>query len=530
MRGLLPKQLSLTSLLNVLRSKRSFRLAFAALALLFFILIANRYSESVLDRIESSSPTWRYGLKVDARPPSPGHPKEHQTTEYIDIIKAWWKEWISEIEVAKPPLSKVKLRQDASSHGPSNIQAPRMPPENFLDITEGELDQMSASHAQFRVFLDNYDQYDKDVGRLYRNRGIAIVGGLEYNGPALVSILMLRETGSTLPVEIFFPRKADYEPTLCKNYLPMLNARCFIMEDFLTGSESAAVRHKLGYQLKLLAALFSSFQEVLLLDSDSMPLLDPNNLFDSDAFKATGMLTWPDFWESTESPDFYKIAGLQSFPDDLPATSSESGQLVIDKSRHLKTLMLAAYYNVHGQDLYYTLQKQHAAGEGDATTFESAATVLNASYHRVKTPLRTVGRFIGAEPGTEFRGSAMVQFAPIDQTSSVEHTNWGVLEKSASKQTAFIHANAPKLDAGRLVDDNRVDDGYMFNQAGEHIRLFGDLNSQVDLFGEDIEKKIWGALKRSACDLAAFMKVWRDVGREAMCEMIEEHYRILFEE
>lgn len=520
---------SLSARLGFTHSKKSQQLVFAILALSLFIFIANRLSTPVIERIKTSSPpSWRYGLNVDARPPSSGHPRAHQTSEYVDDIKAWWKPWIMEMERADPGVSSVELQHDAASHGPSNIQAPRTPPENLLDITEDDLTRLEQSHAQFRAFLDSYDQYDEDVAGLYRNRGVVIVGGLEYNGPALVSILMLRETGSKLPVELFFPRAADYEPTLCKTYLPMLNARCFILEDFLSDRESASLRKTLGYQLKLLAALFSSFQEVLLLDSDSMPLVDPSTLFDSDAFKATGMLTWPDFWESTESPDFYTIAGLPTFPNDLPATSSESGQVVIDKSRHLKTLLLATYYNVYGPNLYYTLQKQHAAGEGDATTFEAAAVVLDVSYHRVKTQLRTVGRFIGSELGTEFRGSAMVQFAPIPQDSGAEHTNWGALEKSASDRVAFLHANAPKLDAGVLVDDNRVDDGYMFNQAGEHIRLFGDLQSQMDLFGQDVEKKIWGALRKSACDLADFMRVWKDVGRESMCEMIEEHYNSLF--
>ena len=36
--------------------------------------------------------------------------------------------------------------------------------------------------------------------------------------------------------------------------------------------------------------------QVLMLDSDNLPLTDPTYLFSEPAYKASGSLFWPDFW------------------------------------------------------------------------------------------------------------------------------------------------------------------------------------------------------------------------------------------
>ena len=162
------------------------------------------------------------------------------------------------------------------------------------------------------------------------------------------------------------------------------------------------------YQLKSLAMLFSSFAEILYLDSDSIPVIDPSmELFSTEPYKSSGLVIWPDFWVSTESPIFYTVAGL-SFPPDLPKSSSEAGQVLINKRTHLQTLLLAIYYNIYGPDYYYPLLSQGVLGQGDKETFMAAALVLGQSYYRVKTGVAIVGR----HSGVEFKGSGMVQHHP----------------------------------------------------------------------------------------------------------------------
>ena len=52
--------------------------------------------------------------------------------------------------------------------------------------------------------------------------------------------------------------------------------------------------------IKSQAIITSPFREVLYLDSDNIPAIDPDHasegLFRSEAFKHFGLMYWPDFW------------------------------------------------------------------------------------------------------------------------------------------------------------------------------------------------------------------------------------------
>lgn len=61
---------------------------------------------------------------------------------------------------------------------------------------------------------------------------------------------------------------------------------------------------------KVAALLHCSFQEVLLLDSDNLPLVDPAYLFDDPLYQQHGNLFWPDFWGSWVKPGVYPWLGL----------------------------------------------------------------------------------------------------------------------------------------------------------------------------------------------------------------------------
>lgn len=50
------------------------------------------------------------------------------------------------------------------------------------------------------------------------------------------------------------------------------------------------------FQIKAAAIINSRFQEVLYLDSDNSPTINPAFLFDTKGYRETGALFWPDFW------------------------------------------------------------------------------------------------------------------------------------------------------------------------------------------------------------------------------------------
>ncbi|KAF2396360.1 nucleotide-diphospho-sugar transferase [Trichodelitschia bisporula] len=417
------------------------------------------------------------------------------------IISAFFQPWALLIHTTKPPISPLQIFWPAQNIPVTPSSPPRGPAaENHLDLSDADIASLRAAHATFRTALD---QLDPSTISPFTGVGIVLVAGGEYFGPALVSLALLRQAGCDLPVEVFVADNSEYESALCEIELPALNARCVILSEYLTFSANSegktahlAATH---YQLKSLALLLSSFAEVLFLDSDSLPLLSPAALFASPAYTDTGLISWPDFWVRTEATAFYSVANI-SVPTDLPPASAEAGQLLVDKRRHLKTLLLAAYYNVWGPGWYYPLLSQGALGQGDKTTFEAAAVVLGMPYHRVQTPVRAVSRVVDGKE----RGSGMVQFAPGPEAG-----------------VAFLHANTPKMNAGHLVDEGDLVDG-----VGRHLRLWGGEEEQVALFGEDLERRVWGVLVEGGCRLEGVVEEWK--GRGGVCGRLRGHWEAVF--
>lgn len=354
------------------------------------------------------------------------------------------------------------------------------------------------------------------MGHVYNGAGIVTVGGGEYFGPAIISLHMLRKTGCTLPVEIFVADTSEYEPSLCEDYLPKYGATCLILSDFLKDGNGAHRFEVTHYQLKSLAMLFSSFAEILYLDSDSIPLVDPSTeLFSTEPYASNGLVIWPDFWIATESPLFYSIAGLPSFPSNLPKSSSEAGQVLLNKNTHIKTLLLAVYYNIFGPEYYFPLLSQGVLGQGDKETFMAAAVVLEASYYRVKTGVTSIGR----NNGHEFKGSAMIQYHPSDDLLSSQFQQNG---NATVVRPAFVHANTPKMNAGHLVDE-----GDLFNVNDQtRLRLWGSQAEQDMVFGVDLEKEVWEWLVKTGCKLENVLGEWK--GRERLCKRLQQHWNELF--
>lgn len=389
----------------------------------------------------------------------------------------------------------------------------RVPGNNLIANGASDLDALQAAH---KLFLESPSIRAGGTAELdahiFNGTGVVTIGGGEYYGPAIITIQMLRRTGSLLPVEVFVADQSEYEPELCEQYLPSLGATCLILTDFLSstrGTEPSPasdstleVKH---YQLKPLAILFSSYANVLYLDSDSMPLVDPADLFASTSYLSTGLVVWPDFWRATESPLFYRIAGLATFPRDLPPHSSETGQLLVNKHTHLRTLLLATYYNVYGPDYYYPLLSQGALGQGDKETFLAAATALGMPWHHVRTSPEAVSRY----DQHKYKGSAILQHSPAD-----------LIDPSSRARPAFLHANTPKMNAGHLVDEGDLVDGR------KHLRLWGTRKEQMDMFGEDLELVVWGLLTRTGCELQHVLREW--MSRAKMCARLKTHFEKTF--
>jgi alpha 1,2-mannosyltransferase len=427
------------------------------------------------------------------------------TTQPVNSVQELWTLWAQVYEVTRPDAAKIELMFNAanlpvSADGRSTRTQHR---EQLMGLDS--ISALQTAHSRFLTLLQSWPDHLAD--NIFNGTGVVMVGGGEYFGPAIIGIQMLRRSGSNLPVQVFVTDKSEFEDKLCKDYLPKLGAECLILSDFIQGFE---VTH---YQLKSLAMLLSSFEHVLYLDSDSIPLLNPETeLFATEPYTSTGLVIWPDFWISTESPSFYTVVGLGKMPSGLPEASSEAGQLLINKRKHLKTLLLAVYYNIYGPDFYYPLLSQGALGQGDKETFMAAAIVLNLPYYRVKTGVRATGRV----DGSERKGSGMIQVDPLADFKKQDG------DKSKQPRAAFLHANTPKMNAGHLVDE-----GDLLTAVDQKpLRLWGSRDEQVKEFGLDLERTVWELIVQTGCELADAIREWSH--RKDLCRRLNEHWDAVF--
>lgn len=466
-------------------------------------------------------------------------------------------------------------------------------PENYQEwnkLTGGELSNcLIVSDADVTKLKNSHDRYVKALGGLvlpkgsYKGRGIVTVGGGKFSLMALLVIKTLRNLQTNLPVEVFIPPSDEGENELCNVVLPELNAKCIYLSDILPLSSSKKFVFT-GYQFKSMALIASSFEDVLFLDADNFPVKSLDGIFDQDPYDSTGFVLWPDFWRRTTQPIYYDIAGVQvdrkkrvrncfddltppevytSNMDDLsdvpfhdlegaiPDVSTESGQLMISKSRHLATILLALYYNVNGPSWYYPMFSQRASGEGDKETFLTAASFYGLPFYQLKTATGVEGYH--RPDGEGFRGVAMLQHdlnqdymrykmaakdiaakystnadIKFDKSYSLQefyNTYFGASDSKYPNEVdiMFSHSHAPKFDPYSLWKNQDL------IYQGKHIRSYTAL-SKINYY--DLELENFRAMNHYLCVKKTSFKyldekVPAPEDWTSMCEYIKDRVNFL---
>lgn len=382
---------------------------------------------------------------------------------------------------------------------------------DLLKIPQQDVERMRAGHTRF---VSQIPELAQKLPYANGTRGIAVAASGSLLPVFLVSLKMLRRTGSILPVEIFMESKDMYEKEICEIVLPPMNATCMILSEVL---EAVPTRLKMSrYQLKALALALSSFDDVLLLDADNLPIERPEHLLNSEPFLSKGFVSWPDYWANTASPQFYEISS-QTVPRTSERAASDAGQLLLSKGKHAPTLLLILYYNHYGPSHYYKLLSQSPGVEGandetDKETYLAAAMSLNASFHTVATNIATLG--YTRIQDKEFKRTGMVQHNPEDDYGK------NVLGSKAIEKVrpSFLHANTYKLDASELHE--------VFNDELRSQRMWGETKPMVERFGRDVEKQVWAETLYTGCHLEHAFSAWEK--KKTVCKRIGRAYKFLY--
>jgi len=349
-------------------------------------------------------------------------------------------------------------------------------PDELAAALEMDPDDVAKMIEIHRSLVERLPRYSP---RLFRGRGIVMVGGGRFLRIALLSIRLLRRAGTDLPLEFWFGDADEYNPLFCSEVDP-LNVQCRVLADYLGGGAIGR------YQLKAFAILFSRFKEVLYLDADDFPVAAVDDIFDTASYKSTGAVIWPDYWGATASPWLFRIIGQ---PQRFMATC-ETGQLMWNKETHFLSLLLACYYNFYGPDYFYPLLSLGAAGEGDKETFRIACQVFNEQYTFIEQGVGT----LGYHDNTDFHGTAMRQADP----------------RNVSRYL-FIHAHFPKLDGQSLFSS-----GPMRLSDGQPIPSFWG-NSATEMAGYDVELAAFQEMGYIECE-----SLLRNEADASVCNRVRE--------
>lgn len=437
-----------------------------------------------------------------------------QSLDLTDGHQKFWRTFHGYLEKYGPAINGVVEDEKAPTDrfDPKN---PKPRPEYVILPTE-DIATMREAHAGF---VDAITTSPPQLPYIPGTKGVVSTAGGSYLPVLVISLRMLRRTGSTLPMEVFLADEDEYEDYICDVVLPTLNARCIVLSRILVAAPAQVEK----YQFKPFAMLFSSFEEILFLDADAFPLEKPENIFRSNVFRTEGMLTWPDFWGSSVSPIFYDIANTPVPPMDL-RQSTESGEVFLSKKTHLRTLLLATYYNYWGPTHYYPLLSQGAAGEGDKETFIAAATAVNEPFYQVSEPICALGH--RTEGG--LAGSAMAQFNPIQDYALTRQGKWRVRgDQAPAPDVFFIHANFPKFNPATVFEKHEVNPA--FADDGSFTRAWTIPEDVVGKFSTrvDVEKAFWNEVLWTACELEDKFVSW--AGRGGICAGVQEYWSAVFE-
>lgn len=197
-----------------------------------------------------------------------------------------------------------------------------------------------------------------DVPLTGEGRGIVqCVGGTLYTTLAYLSVVALRETGCTLPIEWWHMGRHEFDPQMYK-LAQQLGVRVC---DASSVPRSQPIG---GWELKPFSMLHSGFTEALFLDADNVVTKDPSFLFDNPDYDKHGAIFWPDLppkiMKKWIPAVVWNMVGLPVPRRNILAF--ESGQLLVNRTRSSRALALTMKLNELSSVFYKVLY-------GDKDTF-----------------------------------------------------------------------------------------------------------------------------------------------------------------
>jgi hypothetical protein len=209
------------------------------------------------------------------------------------------------------------------------------------------------------------------------HQGIVIAaGGDLYGRLAWHLVTVLRGLGCRLPIEIWH-LPGEMPQDLAAAFAGLDGVRLVSSDTVgLTPRTRPLGARDAGWWLKAFAVRHSGFAEVLFLDADNVPTCDPAYLFNDTDYQRAGAMFWPDLPPPRKRGQWvpeaaWRLVGLEPVPTARPF---ESGQLLINRRRHIAACEVAVFLNEWSDHTYNVVY-------GDKDCWLLAWHLLGARYH-----------------------------------------------------------------------------------------------------------------------------------------------------
>jgi hypothetical protein len=191
------------------------------------------------------------------------------------------------------------------------------------------------------------------VSPAFHGKGIVIaVDGLREFAGAWVTINMLRSLGTKLPIQIWYSTKEKTDECIRELVSP-LGVECI---DASGVARHTSQRSLNPSSLEAFATLRCPFQQVLVLRAGVVPVVNPEFLFDSEEFEASGALVWPHREQIPAENAVWSLFNIRS----MEGQAFDAGQKLFHKEECWRPLNLALALTEHWSAVQSHLDASHA--------------------------------------------------------------------------------------------------------------------------------------------------------------------------
>lgn len=203
-------------------------------------------------------------------------------------------------------------------------------------------------------------------------RGIVIgAGGAKYFSCGFACFWTLRQLGCNLPVEFWILGEHEID----RNMLALAKAHDIKVVDGLEVCRRKKLSPRIlnGWELKPFSVLHSDFEEVMYLDADNIPAVNPEYLFDDPTYVKTGAMFWPDLPPEFRTEWLPSVCWENIGMTYQDSVDFESGQFMINKAKCYKELVVTMWMNEHSDWFYRFVY-------GDKSTYHLAWRKCETDY------------------------------------------------------------------------------------------------------------------------------------------------------